>query len=75
LTAQLDRLFDLFMYVYPAVPPWRAAFGQIFLVIATILQWFAFGWFLDRSLGILPPRTVSLKDALEGSKEVEIKTR
>jgi hypothetical protein len=75
LTAQVDRLFDLFMYVYPTVPPWRAAFEEIFLVIAMILQWFALGWFLDRSLGILPPRSVSLKDALEGSKEAEIKTR
>src|SRR5271157_6670982 len=60
LTAQVDRLFDLFMRAYPNVPSWRAAFDQIFLVIAMILQWFLIGLLLDRMLGIVPRPIVSL---------------
>lgn len=71
LTAQVDRLFDLLMYVYPHVPPWRGAFDQIFLVIAMILQWFLIGWGLDRVLGILPRPSASLGEELERGKETK----
>jgi hypothetical protein len=71
LTAQVDRLFDLFMRVYPHVPPWRAAFDQIFLVLAMILQWFLLGWWLDRALGIVPRPSVSLGEELERGKEMK----